>query len=168
LEWAFDEVRESFFDTDPDAVVQRLSALDLSNAPDLERGRKRLLAVNGLRDELRALEQQPKIDGVLLKALRAVLVGSSSVSGSVRENAVRAIASGPSASRGKRFARLVSKRCPGIAALERDWLERIVNARRDRKESRALKNGIGLFGGYVLLHLLIKFVALLMRAFSTN
>lgn len=138
-EAAIGEVREKFYELGPDEVQRRLSTLALDDHPDLARSRARLLRVNELRPQLEALNADKKIDRELGMTLRRALVAPAADGAGLRDDSVRSAGAGARARArdARRFAKRLRKRYPEVAALEADWLSRLLVARRHAEDSTA-------------------------------
>lgn len=160
LDAALTALGEALFERDEAQVRGALAALPLESHPDLERQRRRLAAVNELRSELDALGAKPGAPSQLVRVLRDVLSSRGAEAAARRDSAVRSHAKGRAAAGAKRFAKLVRRSYPALAALEPEWLERLERAKRDAKDSLAVRGGIGFIGGYFLISGLIKLIGM--------
>lgn len=158
LEGALRAAREEFDALEASAFEARLAALDLDDHPDLDRVRRRLARVNALRDELAGLAAEADVDAGLCEALQRILVEDGGEAAALRERTVRACAKKGRAARAKRFAKLVTRRYPGLAELERDWLARLRTVQRDAKDSLAVRGGLGCFGAYLAFSVGVRLV----------
>jgi len=158
--------RDGFWSQDAEELDARLAALALDEFPDLARARARLLQVNDLRGEADALTQNPDADRTLTAILRRVLVAPGPEAARLRDQAARDSALTHRASRARAFTRLLRREYPGLADLESDWLARLVRARKDKKDSAAIKGGIGCLGIYLVVSLGTRLIKLIIEWFQ--
>ena len=148
---AIESARQEFWSLGADEITERLATLTVDEFPDLERARVRLLRVNGARLEMKELHDDPRMDRTLTGVLRAVLIAPGPEAARLRDDAARDSGLPYRAKRAKAFARRLKRHYPALAELEKDWLARLAQARREEKDSAAIKGGISLMGIYGLI-----------------
>ncbi len=147
-------LREGLLELEPEAVEARLKRLDLAEHPDLERARARLVGANQAREQLASLLEDEKADHALARQMRQLLTADPQTAVDLRNRTARTMGRGARGNHARAFAKLVRKRYPQLAALEPQWLERLESAKKDFKDSRAVKGGLGCFGVYLLVQVL--------------
>ncbi len=146
-------IREGFWNADRAQTQARLIALDLEELPDLARYRDRLLLVTELREDADELLEHPEVDESFASALRAILVAPERIAVQLRQRYIQSSTRGSAISTNKRALRAVRAEYPELHELEKPWFKKISSAKKDRKDSRALRGGLGCIGIYFLIKL---------------
>ena len=151
------EIRDQFWQSSGPELEARLVALEIDDLPDLARYRDRLLRVAANFEELVGLEQEHALSEEFAEAVREVLIAPERTAAELRSRFIRAsVAANRTREDGQSVA-AIKKGFPELYALEEAWFRKIRTAKKDQKDSRRIRGGIGCFGLY-LLFVIIRWI----------
>lgn len=159
-------MRDIFWDSDAASIRKSLSRMEVSAYPDLARAAERIARVNDARHEVAALKTDSRVPTRWFDAVQVIAIAASRDAARARDDFVRRASRDAPKRRLVGFIAAVREHAPTIAALEGPWLQRIQAAKKERRDSRVLKDGIGCFGAWLLGMIVLRIVRALIESFG--
>jgi len=147
-------IREQFWESSGPKLEAQLGSLELDELPDLARYRARLLRVAANHERVLGLVAELAINEQLAEVIRMVLIAPERTAAELRAKYIRASVEEGRTREDKRSIAVLEKQFPELHALEEAWFKKFRTAKKDRKDSRKIRGGIGCFGLYMLFIIL--------------
>ncbi len=153
LENRIDDVRQRFWDCEPDQIQAGLAEFETDDFPELTLEIERLLAVAKLRSSFEQLKRHRECFPNFTRFFRRLVVESPG-------NAARLRAAPPTWGfrQGKRLASTIQSEFPDLFALEPDWINRM-QQRRERRRLLITEEMVNVVVGWVILLALAAVIA---------
>ena len=156
------DIRLQFWESSGPEIEARLVSLEIDELPDLARYRDRLLRVAANHDSVHALAEEESFGEEFVEAIQEVLIVPERSAAELRAKYIRASVVKKRTRVDRQSVAVLKKHFPELYALEETWFKKIRTAKKDRKDSRKMRGGIGCFGLYllyVIIRWLYRFIA---------
>jgi chorismate mutase len=118
-----DEVSSELLDEDPEALRERVDALDLTPYPGLEQRARYMCAVLDARPDIDAASADPKSNESFLRFVRALLCANGEQAAELKRRAAKTLRTSSRAKEACKTLKHWKKNYPDLYALERVWFE---------------------------------------------
>lgn len=118
-----DEVSSELLDQDPEALRERVAALELTPYPGLEQRARYMLAVLDARPEIDAASADPKSNASFLRFVRLLLCANGEQAADLKRRAAKTLRTSSRAKEARKTLKHWKQSYPSLYELERGWFE---------------------------------------------
>ncbi len=157
-------IEQAFWETEPAEVLDRLQAIPTDRFPALRGPVQRRLGIAKRLPALRAAAQDPELDDQLWQAFESLLLEPRQTRAESQRRWLRRMRKASPRRQGVAFAKHLRKHHPEVFALEAEWLQETMRAKRIAADSKKPLGFLGCLGAYLLFKGILALVGYFMES----